>query len=121
MFIDFFYSLKNAGIPVSPTSFLTLQKALNMGLISSVDEFYTSARAILVKSERYFDSYDRVFAHRFEGAELPEYDEIELDEIVRAMLDEWLKDPKTLADALDMDEAELSQLTPAELIEYFKA
>ncbi len=121
MFVDFFYSLKNAGIPVSPTSFLTLQKALNMGLINSVDEFYTSARAILVKSERYFDSYDRVFAHRFEGAELPEYDEIELDEIARAMLDEWLKDPKVLADALDMDESELSQLTPAELIEYFKA
>jgi uncharacterized protein with von Willebrand factor type A (vWA) domain len=121
MFINFFYSLKNAGIPVSPTSFLTLQKALNMGLINSVDEFYTSARAILVKSERYFDSYDQVFAHRFEGAELPEYDEIELDEIARAMLDEWLKDPQTLADALDMDESELSQLTPAELIEYFKA
>jgi uncharacterized protein with von Willebrand factor type A (vWA) domain len=121
MFVDFFYSLKNAGIPVSPTSFLTLQKALNMGLINSVDEFYTSARAILVKSERYFDSYDRVFAHRFEGAELLEYDEIELDEIARAMLDEWLKDPQTLADALDMDESELSQLTPAELIEYFKA
>jgi len=37
------------------------------------------------------------------------------------MLDEWLKDPKVLADALDMDESELSQLTPAELIEYFKA
>jgi len=121
MFIDFFYSLKNVGIPVSPTSFLTLQKALNMGLINSVDEFYTSARAILVKSERYFDSYDRVFAHRFEGAELPEYDEIELDEITRAMLDEWLKDPKTLAEALDMDDSELSQLTPEELIEYFKA
>ena len=121
MFVDFFYSLKNAGIPVSPTSFLTLQKALNMGLINSVDEFYTSARAILVKSERYFDSYDRVFAHRFEGAELPEDDEIELDEIARAMLDEWLKDPKALADALDMDESELSQLTPEELIEYFKA
>lgn len=121
MFIDFFYNLKNAGIPVSPTSFLTLQKALNMGLINSVDEFYTSARAILVKSERYFDSYDLVFAHRFEGAELPEYEGIELDEIARAMLDEWLKNPKALADALDMDESELSRMTPAELIEYFKA
>ena len=37
------------------------------------------------------------------------------------MLDEWLKNPKALADALDMDESELSQLTPEELIEYFKA
>jgi uncharacterized protein with von Willebrand factor type A (vWA) domain len=99
MFIDFFYSLKNAGIQVSPTSFLTLQKALNMGLINSLDEFYTSARAILVKSERYFDVYDQIFAHRFEGAELPEYQGFEIDDISRAMLDEWLKDPQTLAQA----------------------
>jgi uncharacterized protein with von Willebrand factor type A (vWA) domain len=121
MFIDFFYSLKTAGIQVSPTSFLTLQKALNMGLINSLDEFYTSARAILVKSERYFDVYDQIFAHRFEGAELPEVQGFEIDEISRAMLDEWLKDPQTLAQALDMDEAEMLQLTPDELIRYLKA
>ena len=121
MFIDFFYSLKNAGIQVSPTSFLTLQKALDMGLINSLDEFYTSARAILVKSERYFDVYDQIFAHRFEGAELPEYQGIEIDDISRAMLEEWLKNPQNLAHALDMDEAELLQMTPDELIEYFKA
>jgi uncharacterized protein with von Willebrand factor type A (vWA) domain len=121
MFIDFFYNLKSVGIPVSPTSFLTLQKALNMGLINTMEEFYTSARAILVKSERYFDAYDRVFAHRFEGAELPEYEGIELDEIARAMLDEWLKDPKIFADALEVDESELARFTPEELLEYFKA
>lgn len=121
MFIDFFYSLKNSGIPVSPTSFLTLQKALHMGLINSVDEFYTSARSILIKSERYFDTYDQVFAHRFEGAAIPDGEGVELDEVTRAMLAEWLKDPQALAQALDMDESELSLLTPEELIEYFKA
>jgi len=121
MFTDFFYKLKNAGIPVSPTSFLTLQKALNIGLINSLDEFYTSARAILVKSERYFDTYDQVFAHRFEGTEMPDYEELELTETARALLEEWLKDPATLAAALDVDVSELSKLTPEELIEYFKA
>ena len=121
MFTDFFYKLKNAGIPVSPTSFLTLQKALNNGLINSLDEFYTSARAILVKSERYFDTYDQVFAHRFEGTEMPDYEELELTETAIALLEEWLKDPATLAAALDVDVSDLSKLTPEELIEYFKA
>jgi len=121
MFIDFFYKLKNAGIPVSPTSFLTLQKALNNGLINSLDEFYTSARAILVKSERYFDIYDQVFSHRFEGTEMPDYEELEMAETVRALLEEWLKDPATLAAALDVDVSDLSKLTPEELIEYFNA
>ena len=78
MFIDFFYTLKQVGIPVSPTSFLTLHKALGTGLIDSLDDFYTCARAILVKSERYFDLFDQVFAHQFQGAELPDYKGIEL-------------------------------------------
>jgi uncharacterized protein with von Willebrand factor type A (vWA) domain len=120
MFIKFFYKLKEVGIPVTPTSFLTLQKALQKDLILSLDDFYTSARAILVKSERYFDLYDQVFAFYFEGIPLPENDGFEVDEIAQAMLDEWLKNPKLLADVLGVDESELKKLTPEELIEYFK-
>lgn len=120
MFIDFFYTLKDVGIPISPTSFLTLHKALNTGLVNSLNDFYTSSRTILVKSERYFDLFDQVFAHHFQGTELPDIESFELDEIARAMLEEWLKNPRILADALGIDESELSKLTPDELIEYFK-
>jgi uncharacterized protein with von Willebrand factor type A (vWA) domain len=120
MFIDFFYQLKTVGIPVSPTSFLTLQKALDMGLINSIDAFYTSARAILIKSERFFDVYDQVFAHRFQDADMPEYENLELDEVTRALLEGWLEDPVSLAAALEMDESDIIDLTPEELIEYFK-
>lgn len=107
-------------MPVSPTSFLTLQKALSQGLVASLDDFYTASRSILVKSERYFDIFDQVFAHHFQGAELPDQDDLELDEIIRGMLDEWLQNPKVLADALGIDESELNKLSPDELIEYFK-
>jgi len=120
MFIEFFYKLKETGVPVSPTSFLTLHRALGMGLIASLDDFYTSARSILVKSERYFDLFDQVFAHHFQGVEMPDYEGFEVDEMARAMLEAWLKDPKAMADALDMDEEKLKKLSPEELIEYFK-
>jgi uncharacterized protein len=120
MFINFFYTLKEVGISVSPTSFLTLQKALNLGLINSLDDFYTTARSILVKSERFFDLYDQVFAHHFKGVELPDYESMEMDEIARGLLDEWLKNPKEMADALGIDENELKNLSPEELVEYFK-
>ncbi len=119
MFVQFFYTLKKVGIPVSPTSFLRLHRALQMGLINSVDDFYTGARAILVKSEKYFDLYDQVFANQFQGAELKEPTEIELSEMARALLAEWLKDPKGLADALGADESKLEKMSPEELIQYF--
>jgi uncharacterized protein with von Willebrand factor type A (vWA) domain len=119
MFTDFFYTLRKAGVPVSPTSFLRLQRALGMGLINSINDFYTAARAILIKSERYFDLYDQVFAHHFEGAELVDPTEHELKEIAKAMLEEWLKSPEELARALGVDEKELSKMTPEELIKYF--
>ena len=104
---------------MSPTSFLRLQKALNMGLVTSIDNFYTAARSILVKSERYFDLYDQAFAHHFQGAELQDPEEFELSQIAQAMLEEWLKDPKGIADALGIDEKTLSKLNPEELLKYF--
>ena len=116
MFIDFFYKLKDAGIPVSPTSFLTLHKALARGLIQSLGDFYTASRAILVKSERYFDLYDQMFAHYFEGAEMPDIEGVELDQIAKSLLEEWLKNPKEMADALGVDESVLKKLSPDELL-----
>ncbi len=120
MFVEFFYQLRDNGIPVSPTAFLTLHRAMQKGLILTLDDFYIAARSILVKSERYFDLYDQVFAHHFEGAEMPDADDLVLDEIARAMLEEWLRDPKVLSDVLGMDESELQKMTPEELLEYFK-
>lgn len=119
MFISFFYKLKEVGIPVTPTSFLKLQKALSMGLVNSIDDFYVAARTILIKSEKYFDYYDRVFAHMFEGVELKDPGEIELSKAVRTLLDEWLKEPRVLADFLGIDEKTLKKLSPDELVKYF--
>jgi uncharacterized protein with von Willebrand factor type A (vWA) domain len=119
VFVGFFYKLKDVGIPVSPTSFLRLQKALSLGLVHNLEDFYTSARTVLIKSERYFDLYDQVFAHYFRGAELQEGDGVELDEAAKLLLEEWLRDPEGVAQALGAELDELMRLTPQQLIEYF--
>ncbi len=119
MFVDFFYTLRQSGVPVSPTSFLRLQKALQYGLVAGLDDFYITARAILVKSERYFDIYDRVFAHFFQGAELPDFRGIDLDSAARGLLEEWLKEPEALAQALGISQEQLRGMQPEELIKYF--
>jgi len=119
LFTEFFYTLRKVGVPVTPTSFLRLQNALSKGLINSVDDFYISARSILIKSERYFDLYDQVFAHHFKGVELTDPTEFDLTEAAKAMLDAWLRDPEAIADALGIDEDTLNKLSPEELIDYF--
>lgn len=119
VFAGFFYALREKGIPVTPTSFLKLQKALSMGLINSLEDFYTTARSILIKSERYFDTYDGIFSMVFKGVALTEPDDIELTEIVRTLLQEWLNNPSEIARALGVDEKELKKYTPEELLKYF--
>jgi uncharacterized protein with von Willebrand factor type A (vWA) domain len=119
VFVRFFYMLREKGVPVTPTSFLRLQKALALGLIGSVDDLYTAARAILVKSERHFDIYDQLFAHHFRGAVFEEITDVELTEIAKALLEEWLRRPDELAEALGLDERQLARYTPEALLRYF--
>jgi len=73
----------------------------------------------LIKSERYFDLYDRAFAHHFRGLEFTSPEDFELSEVARALLEDWLKDPQTLADFLGIDEDQLKKLTPEALLKYF--
>lgn len=70
MLVDFFYALREAKLPVSLTEFLTLHEALERRVIGpSLDEFYYLARSALVKDEKLFDRFDRVFGAYFKGVE----------------------------------------------------
>jgi uncharacterized protein with von Willebrand factor type A (vWA) domain len=106
MFTSFFYTLRERKVPVSITEWMTLIEALSKGYISSLSDFYYLARAILVKSEAYFDHYDVAFQEYFKGIKAP-------PEISEEILN-WLKDPfnrmflteeeRTLLDRMDLDE-----------------
>jgi uncharacterized protein with von Willebrand factor type A (vWA) domain len=68
--LRFLEMLREAGVPVSLGEFLALLEAMKARLASlSVDEFYLLARTVLVKDERHYDRYDRVFAAHFRGIE----------------------------------------------------
>jgi uncharacterized protein len=70
MLVKLFFLLKGAGIPVSITELLTLLEALKAGLGEiSAERFYYLARTCLVKDERYYDRFDKVFAAHFKGAQ----------------------------------------------------
>ncbi|MGC9324011.1 MAG: vWA domain-containing protein [Desulfomonilia bacterium] len=120
MFAEFFFLLREKGVPITPSGFLRLQESLHKGLVCSLDDLYSVSRAVMIKSERYFDVYDRVFAHFFKGADLSGDISSEIDMAIQAMLEEWLKDPQDLAEFLGIDAETLASLTPDELEEYFR-
>ena len=70
MLIEFFFMLREGGVKVSLTEFLTLLEVLEKRLAGcSVDEFYYLSRACLVKDEALFDRFDRVFSAHFKGVQ----------------------------------------------------
>ncbi len=86
MLIDFFFELRKGGVPVTLTEFLTLLEALQRRVAwASAQEFYYLARTTLVKDERHYDRFDRVFAEVFNGAQKL------FEELVAKVPDEWLR------------------------------
>ncbi len=73
MFTDFFYHLRSTGIPVSFNEWNSFIDALEMGLHhSSFTGFYNLCRAVLIKSEAYYDRFDLAFLQFFGEIETPE-------------------------------------------------
>jgi uncharacterized protein with von Willebrand factor type A (vWA) domain len=86
MLVKFFFELRKGGVPVTLTEFLTLLEGLRAGVAwASAQDFYFLARITLVKDERHYDRFDRVFAEIFNGAEKL------FDEIVATVPPEWLQ------------------------------
>ena len=112
MFIDFFYLLRKRKVPVSITEWMTLMEALSQGLVTNLDEFYYLARAVLVKSETYFDQYDVAFQEFFTGMEFP-------SDISEKIL-EWLKDPVNRKELTEEERALLDMMDFDKLLREFE-
>ena len=106
MFTYFFYLLKSKKVPVSMTEWMTFMQALDKGCVKNLDDFYFLSRAILVKSESYFDQFDVAFQEFAQGVE----NAVDISDQIW----EWLKDPlnkalydeaqKAACDTMKLDE-----------------
>ncbi|MGB1092823.1 MAG: hypothetical protein ACPGYX_11920, partial [Oceanobacter sp.] len=68
MLVDFFQTVRLAGVPATVKEYLDLLTALKRS-VAFADQvaFYALARLCLVKDEKYFDRFDRAFTAYFEG------------------------------------------------------
>jgi uncharacterized protein with von Willebrand factor type A (vWA) domain len=87
LFIGFLHQLKGAGVPVSIREYLDFISGLDSGIVNlDTNSFYNFARVSLVKDERYFDRFDRIFSEFFEGAIKKG------EEILGNIPEDWIKD-----------------------------
>lgn len=86
MLINFFYTLKKVGVPVSIRELLDLLEALKQHLVfADVEQFYFLARIILCKDEKYFDRFDKAFGLYFKDLE-------SIDDVIEALIpDDWMR------------------------------
>ncbi|MCA3131058.1 MAG: VWA domain-containing protein [Rhodocyclaceae bacterium] len=86
MLTDFFFQLRDGGVPVSVKEWLALLHGLEANVAQyRVEDFYYLARTVLVKNEAHYDRFDRVFAAYFKAvASVP-------DALVAQIPAEWLR------------------------------
>jgi len=112
MFLDLFYGLREEGVPVAIQEWQMFMTVLENGQHDcNLLSFYNLAKATLIKSETYFDAFDRVFAKVFHGVE-GEFGAS--DELM-----EWLNDPKNFEGLTDEQRAMLEELDADELMRKF--
>ncbi|MCK0100820.1 VWA domain-containing protein [Pseudohalocynthiibacter sp. F2068] len=89
MFLPFFETLREAGIPVSLREYLSFLEGMQKGLvIYDIEGFYYLARTAMVKDERNLDKFDRAFAKTFKGLENITFQDV-MDRV--DIPGEWLK------------------------------
>lgn len=106
MLIDFFFTLKDARIPVSIKEFLVLLEAMRKNVISpSLDDFYYLSRMTLVKDEANFDKFDKAFGSYFKGIEtvFEKNPEIPLDWLLKRMQRELTPEQKAALEKFGYD------------------
>jgi uncharacterized protein with von Willebrand factor type A (vWA) domain len=106
MLIGFFFTLRDAKVPVTIKEFLTLLEALEKNVIApSLDAFYYLARLTLVKDEAHFDKFDQAFGAYFKGiaAVFDAKAEIPLDWLVKRLERELTPEQKAQLQKLGYD------------------
>lgn len=113
MLLDFFYHLRERGLPVSIQEHLTLLDALCKGIMPpTLDDFYHLSRLVLIKDETLYDRFDLAFGEFYQ----PQLEALAKD---KTLPEDWLR--KTLTRNLTPEQkAALEKHGLEKLLEMFK-
>ncbi len=112
-FAELFFAMRKGGLPVSLSEWMALMQALASGTVQpDLTDFYRVARAVLVKRETQYDTWDQVFEAVFGSDDLP-------TEAASQLL-EWLENPLPVPELTPEQLAMMEQLPLDKLRELFE-
>ncbi len=90
LFADFFYLLRDYGVPVSPKDLLDLNRGFDRGLVKSLDDLFVLSKLTFVRRKEHLDAFERAFSYYFFGIEIPAVAEGDLDLLRTKPFKDWL-------------------------------
>lgn len=90
LFVDFFYLLREYGVPASIKDLLELNAALEKGLAPSLDDLFVLTRLCFVRRVEHMDAFERAFALYFYGIDIPPVEEGDLSLLRTKQFRDWL-------------------------------
>ena len=115
MFTDFFFHLRQSGVPISTREFLDFLKVMEVmaedsGVISFSD-FYLFAKTTLVKDIKFYDAFNQAFAAYFSW--------VEGSEDLKGKFRQWLEEAKKRELSAER-RAKAQEVFPKDLIDEIK-
>lgn len=91
LFMDFFYLLREYGVPVTPREYLDFNSGLEKGVVKSLDDLFVFSRLSFVRRKEHLDAFERAFAHFFLGIDIPDVEEGDFNLLRTKEFQQWLK------------------------------
>ncbi|GMW03088.1 MAG: hypothetical protein AMXMBFR84_42240 [Candidatus Hydrogenedentota bacterium] len=116
LFQDFLYLLREFGVPAGTKDLIDLNKGIDQGVVSSLDDLYVFMRLTFVRRVEHMDAFERAFLLYFFGIDVPPVAEGDLALLRTKAFKDWLRE---LIESGKIPEHKIHQMTPHELMDKF--
>ncbi|MCC6155717.1 MAG: hypothetical protein IT367_18255 [Candidatus Hydrogenedentes bacterium] len=90
LFADFFFLVRDYGVPVSPKDLIDLNEGFDRGLVRTLDDLFVLSKLTFVRRKEHLDAFERAFSYYFFGIEIPHVAEGDLDLLRTKPFKDWL-------------------------------
>ncbi len=92
LFVDFVALLREYGVPAGPKDLLELNKGLEKGVVSCLDDLFVFTRLVFVRRVEHMDAFERAFAFYFYGVDIPAVAEGDFELFNTKQFKKWLEE-----------------------------